>query len=291
MDAPRPEARLGHHETVAFLAEQIARRHPHVAQQQLAMAFRRDVVHHRNVAQQLDAGRVERHQDHALLLMSLGVRIGLAHDDQEPAVGMRGVGDEPLASVDHVVVAVAADQRLDVGGVGRRHVRLGHGEGRADLAVQQRLEPALALLRRGEQVQQLHVAGVRRVAVEHFGSPVHAPHDLRQRRVFQVAQPGARLVFAKRWQEQVPQSLLPRQRLQVLHERHGVLAGSDFRVPGADARHDVVVHEGLQLLPQGLHTRAVGEVHGRPLLTGMDAATLVADTANATRLQPLNRPR
>src|SRR3546814_16484355 len=103
-------------------------------------------------------------QDHALLLMGLSVRVGLAHDEQELAVGMRGVGDEPLATVDHVVVAVATDQRLDVCSDGRRHVRFGHGEGRADLTFEQRREPALTLWGRGGHVQHLHVAGVWRAA-------------------------------------------------------------------------------------------------------------------------------
>ncbi|MNJ67619.1 hypothetical protein D3C77_638070 [compost metagenome] len=136
VDASRSEAGLGHHETVALGPEQIACRHSHIPQQQLAMAFRGDVVHHRNVAHQLHTGGVERHQDHALLVVRLGGGIGLAHHDQQPAVRVRGVGDEPLATIDHVIVAVTADQRLDIGGVGRRYVRLGHGEGGADLPLE-----------------------------------------------------------------------------------------------------------------------------------------------------------
>jgi len=33
-------------------------------------------------------------------------------------------------------------------------------------------------------------------------------------------------------------------------------------VPGTDARHDVLVHEGAQLLAQRLDAWAVGEIHG-----------------------------
>ena len=47
-------------------------------------------------------------------------------------------GDPPLAAVEHVVVAVALDPQLDVGGVRARHAGLGHRERRADLAVEQR---------------------------------------------------------------------------------------------------------------------------------------------------------
>ncbi len=50
----------------------------------------------------------------------------------------------------------------------------------------------------------LHVARVRRRAVEHFGRPGHAPHDLAQRSVFEIRQAFRR---ARRMgQEQVPQA-------------------------------------------------------------------------------------
>jgi hypothetical protein len=39
-------------------------------------------------------------------------------------------------------------------------VQLGHGVGRADLAVQQRLQPLLLLLGRAHALEHLHVAGV-----------------------------------------------------------------------------------------------------------------------------------
>ena len=261
VDAPRSEARLRHHEALALPAQQAAKRNPHVAQHQLAVALGGDVVHHRDVAHQLDTRRIEGHQDHALLVVRVGLRIGLAHHDQQPAVGVRGVGDEPLAPVDHVLVAVAADQRLDVGGIRGRHVRLGHGERRANLAFEQRLEPALALLWRGEQVQQLHVAGIRRVAVEHLGRPVHAPHDFRQRRVFEVAQARAGLIRLQGGQEQVPQPLRAGECLQVRHEGHRKVPLPHLLVPQADARHDVIVHEGAQLHAQRFHAWAIGKIH------------------------------
>jgi hypothetical protein len=67
-------------------------------------------------------------------------------------------------------------------------------------------QPAGALRRRGEQVQQLDVAGVGRAAVEHLGRPGHAAHDLGQRRVVEVAQARAGLVVTQAGQEQVPQA-------------------------------------------------------------------------------------
>ncbi|MNE48383.1 hypothetical protein D3C80_1428420 [compost metagenome] len=112
-------------------------------------------------------------------------------------------------------------------------------------------------------MQQLHVAGVRRVAVEHLRSPGHATHDLRQRGIFQVAQTGARLVLAQRRKKQIPQPLAARQGLEVGHERHRKLPGGDALLPGADARHNVGVQEITQLLTQCFGAGAVGKVHGK----------------------------
>ena len=109
------------------------------------------------------------HQDHRLLLMAGGVGVGPAHHDEDLAARVGGTGDPPLATVDDVVAAVAQHGRLDVAGVAGCHRGLGHRERAADLAVQQRLEPLLALLLGGEQVQGLHVAGVRGGAVGHLG--------------------------------------------------------------------------------------------------------------------------
>jgi hypothetical protein len=58
--------------------------------------------------------------------------------------------------------------------------------------LQQRLQPPLLLLGRTEQVQQLHVPGVRRAAVHRLGGDVRAaPGDLGQRGVLQVRQARA----------------------------------------------------------------------------------------------------
>ena len=206
MDAARAQARLGDGETGPFFVQQVGYRHPDVLKHDLAVAFRRVVVHHRNIAHHVEARRVHGHQHHALTAVGRRLRVGLAHDDGDLAIGVSGIGDKPLAPVDHVFVAVALDQRLDVGGVGRRHVRLGHGETGADFTVQQRLQPLFFLLRRPEHVQHFHVAGVGRVAVEHLGRPLDPAHQFGERGVFQVGQPGARLVVLQARQEHVPQA-------------------------------------------------------------------------------------
>jgi len=125
-----------------------------------------------------DARQPGGHQDHRLLLVARGiVGIGLAHQDVELAARVAGAARPPLAAVDHVMVAVALDAALDVGRIRRGDVRLGHEERRADPALEQGLEPLLFLLLGAVALDRLHVARVRRRAVEHLGRPGHAPHD------------------------------------------------------------------------------------------------------------------
>ena len=88
------------------------------------------------------------------------VGVALAHDDQNAAARVERAGGPPLAAVDDIGVAVAFDPGLDVGGVRGGNLDLGHGEGGADLAGQQRAKP-LPPLRLGSVADQhLHVAGI-----------------------------------------------------------------------------------------------------------------------------------
>ena len=83
---------------------------------------------------------------------------------------------------------------------------LGHAEAGADLALEQRHEPALLLLGRAEHRQHLHVAGVGRGAVERLGRDLDAAAgQLRERRVLEVREARAPALVG---QEQVPQPAL-----------------------------------------------------------------------------------
>ena len=190
MDASRPQPPLGDLEAPALAEQHVARGHPHRVEHQLGVATRAIVeAEHRHVAQHLNAGRMPRHQDHRLLAVAVGVvGIGLAHHDQQLAALVHRTRGVPLAAVDHVVVAVAADRGLDVGRIAGRHRRLGHRESRTDLAGQQRHQPIALLRRRAVLRQHLHVAGIGRRAVEDLGRPQHPAHDLLDRCVLQVAQ-------------------------------------------------------------------------------------------------------
>ena len=276
VDAARAQAALGDLEAAALAEQDVGRRHAHVLEVDLHVAVRRVVVaEHAERAQDLDARRVDRHQDHRLLRVARRLRVGLAHEDHDLAARVAGARGPPLASVDDVVVAVALDARFDVGRVGRGHRRLGHREGAADLAGQQRLEPLLLVLGRAVAHQHLHVAGVRRRAVEDLARPGHHAHQLGQRGVLLVEQAGAEFAFG---QEQVPQLGGARLGLELLDQRQrrpalaGGRVGLDLLRVAALVRVDVLGHEGADAFAQFLGAGGVAEVHGRVSCGGREGA-------------------
>ncbi len=211
----------------------------------------------------LDAGGVRGHQDHRLLPMRGRGRVGLAHHDQQPAARVLRTARPPLGAVDDVLVAVADDRGRDVGRVRARHGGLGHAERRPDRAVEQRPQPLLLLRLGADQVEQLHVAGVGRLAVHRLGRELVAPAaELGERRVLQLGQPGLR------GQEEVPQTALAGLELELLdHRRDEVVVGAGLfavSVVRRLGREDLVLHElhqgGVEL--DGLRGgRGVGGVH------------------------------
>ena len=205
VDAARPEASLGDGESAALFTDQVRHRHPDIGEPQLGMAAMVVVVvaEHLHATQHLEPRGVPGNEDLRLLAMALRTGVRLAHDDEDGTVGIHCSGDPPLASVDHVVVAVTHDGQLDIGGIGAGHVWLGHREGGPNLSGQQWLQP-LALLRFGaEFIEHLHVSGVRCGTVEDGGRQLDTPAgDFGERRVLQVGQTGA----LGAGQEQIPQT-------------------------------------------------------------------------------------
>ena len=128
------------------LAERVRDRHaharvPHLAVRRPAAA---GMAHHGNRAHDVDAGRVGGNDD--LRRARVRVRVGVGdrhHDAERGAVRARR---EPLVAVDHPVVAVPHGARAQRRRIGAGHLGLGHREERADLAGDEREQPALLLL-------------------------------------------------------------------------------------------------------------------------------------------------
>src|SRR3990167_5394018 len=112
--------------------------------------------------------------------MARRLGIGLAHGDVDGAAWVTGTGNPPLAAVDHILITLALNTRFDVGRIAGRHIRFSHGKSRADLALQQGLEPARLVLVRAITGDGFHIAGVGGRAVEHFAGPQDVAHDLGQ---------------------------------------------------------------------------------------------------------------
>ena len=204
------------------------------------------------------------HDDHRLLLVAVGVLgIRLAHEDEDLAALVADAGGPPLVAVDDVGVAVAHDRGLDVGRVRGRHLGLGHGEGRADLALQQRLQVLLLELGAGVALEHLHVAGVGRRAVEGLGGDGRAAHDLAERRVFEIGEAGAAVALG---QEQVPEAALARLGLELFQDgrhRPAVGGGVELLLERRLVGIDELVHEVRQLLHVHLGLLGVFEFHLR----------------------------
>ena len=205
VDAARPEAKLRDLEATAFAEQDVVLRHAHVGEADVHVAVGCVVAaEHFHRADDLDPGGVDRHEDLALLLVGVGVRAGAHHRDHDLAARIAGARDVELLAVDHPFVAVEHGRGLDLLGVAAHDAGLGHRVGRADLAAQQRLEPALLLLRGAHPLEHLHVAGVGRRAVEALaGQTVLAEFD-GDVGVVEVAQALAGVGVG---QEEVPQAL------------------------------------------------------------------------------------
>ena len=151
-----------------------------------------------------------------MAVVRVGVGIRHAHQDRERAAGRRRAARPPLVRVDHVVVAVALDAALDVGGVGARDPRLGHREARPDLAVEQRdraTPPAAAACR------TRRAAPCCRCRARSSSWPPRErrlAHELAQRRVLDVRQARAEVASGRK---RFHRPALVRLGLELLHDR------------------------------------------------------------------------
>ncbi len=261
VNAPWAEPPLGDLEAAALAQDHVVVGHPHVFKQHFSVAMGSIVVaEYRQRPDNLHPGGIGGHQHHRVLLVARAFGVGQAHEDHHLATRVAGTGSPPLAAVDYPFVTVTDSRGGHVGGVRRGYIRFGHGECRADLAPQQRLEP-LALLRLAAIAHQhFHVAGVRCRTVEWLRAQQRTPHDLGQRRVFQVAQAGTVLRLG---QEQVPQPFGAGLGLEFLHDCGGLPAVTlrdlalEYRLGGVN----MGVHERCNTFTQCLDLGRIGEIH------------------------------
>ena len=265
MDASGSEASLRDLKAAPLAQQNILHRHARVDEIDLRVAVRRMIVaEHGQLPQPLHSRGAHGHENHRLLAVVRGARIGLAHEDQDLAARVARAGSPPLAAVDHVVIAVAHDGGLNIRGIAGGDIRLGHRKGGADAPLEQRLEPARLLRRRRIARQHLHVAGIRRRTIEGFRRQMRTSHDFAQGSVLQIREPGAMLGMR---QEQVPQIFRPRLVLQFLHDRRGLpgIAGAavlvHLFVEARLGRVDMSVHETLHLFLQVANLLTVRKIH------------------------------
>ena len=163
MDAAGSKPTLRDLEATSFTEKQILDRHPHVLEHDIAMAMGCIVIAENwQVAQDRDARRIARHENHALLTMARRVGAGLAHNDHYLAPGIKDAASPPLAAVYDIMIAIPHYAGLDVGCVRASRFRFGHQESGTDLARHQRMQPAIFLCSRTVTMEDFHVSGIRR---------------------------------------------------------------------------------------------------------------------------------
>ena len=186
----------------------------------------------------------------------MDIGVGDGHHDQE--VRHRGVGAEPLVPVDHPLVTVAHRRGLEERRIGAG-ARLGHGERAAERAIQQWLEPPIALLLPAAGLdahgEQLGVARVRRVVAEHEGSERRLSEDLVHQTELDLAEPATAEL---RGQVRCPEATVLHLRLEWPHRfEKGAVVEVD-RLEG----EDLVTHEGAHPVELTLELRLGREVPG-----------------------------
>ena len=197
VDPPAAESGLCHHECLTAIAEHVVEWHAHIG---VAHVRVRPLVGtlvlpaEPDIAHDLHTRRLDRHDEHRLLLVRGVLRVCHRHHDEERSKA--SVRREPLLAVDHPLVTVTDSARGE-------HLRicaalgLGHREAGVDLAVQERLEVLLLLFRRAVVGENLAVTAVRRLAAEHHRPALGATDDLVEERKLHLAITGTTEVGPK----------------------------------------------------------------------------------------------
>ena len=161
VDPPGAETHLGDLEAATLTEQDVLVGHAHVVEPDVHVTVRGVVLaEHLHAFEDLDTGRVGRHEDLRLAQVRRPVGAGLHHGDHDLAARVAGTGDVVLLAGDHPLVAVAHRSARDVLGIRRSEIGFGHGVGGTDLAVEERLQPLLLLFGGADSFEHLHVAGV-----------------------------------------------------------------------------------------------------------------------------------
>ena len=209
------------------------------------------------------------------------------------AARRRRAAREPLVRVDHVVVAVALDAARDVG---RVELDATHG---SVIAKHERISPSssgrshcscCSGVPNWARISMLPVSGAAQFVAS--GEQRRRAHDLAQRRVVEVREPGAVLGVG---QEQVPEPAPCAPRPSAPPSPAGGSAGRPTPPPAAGAnrrgRVDDAVDELRQVTPELVGAGAGREVHGDHPSSRVCARTLTAGRSKGSERQSLRSRR
>jgi len=209
-------------ETPAFLSEEIRHRYAYILEHHFAVTLGRVVVHDGHVAPDVQAGSIHRHQDHRMTGVRKAGFGGDSHHDAQLAVRMQRPRGEPLAAIDHVLVA---DRRMLV----RMLVASAEATSGSVIAKQERISPcsngvsqrsACSGVANRCSSSMLPVSG----ALQLNTSEAHGrrPTISASGAYSTLLSPGARLVGTQAGQEQVPQAFGLGLGLQIIDQRERV---------------------------------------------------------------------
>ncbi len=174
---------------------------------------------------------------------------------------MHGIGREPLATGNHILITVAHSPGLQIGWIRARRIRLRHRKATANVAIEQGGKPLLALLRGGKFGQDLHISGVRCVTIKHLRRHGATPHNLTQRCILQVGQPSSESTVR---QKEIPQALVLSFLLEVVNDSgmmKRIPGGRDFFFNGLFIRIDIGIHECGEFCLKFQHFRCRRKIH------------------------------
>ena len=206
MDAAGPEAALRDLEAAALAEQHVGGGDAHAAEHQFGVAERRMLVAVDRQRRARPSGRARPSARGSSIAACVWapLEIALAHHDRDLAGRRHRAGDPPFAAVDHIVVAVAADRGLDIGGVGGGDARARSSRSRSGFrrrAAASASAPSAPALPNSDRISMLPTSGA--LQLKTSGAASERPRISQRWRVFVVGEAGALGAVVV---EQVPQA-------------------------------------------------------------------------------------